>query len=64
VIGNWYLIFSYVLVESFLVAILLTGIMRRRWKGFDGGEEAWNDIGDFFARLRERSREAPPREDV
>src|SRR4029077_19760770 len=22
----------------------LTGIVRRRWKGFDGGEEAWRDI--------------------
>lgn len=34
----------------------LTGIVRRRWKGFDGGEEAWLDIDDFFARLCARSR--------
>jgi Family of unknown function (DUF5947) len=38
----------------------LTGIVRRRWKGFDGGEEAWRDIGDFFARLRARSRAPSP----
>jgi hypothetical protein len=38
----------------------LTGIVRRRWKGFDGGEEAWRDIGDFFARLRARSRTSSP----
>jgi len=36
----------------------LTGVVRRRWKGFDGGEEAWRDIDDFFGRLRARSREA------
>jgi hypothetical protein len=29
--------------------------MRRRWKGFDGGTEAWRDIDDFFAALRRRS---------
>lgn len=39
----------------------LTGIVRRRWKGFDGGEEAWRDIDEFFARLRARSR-VPPAE--
>jgi uncharacterized protein DUF5947 len=37
----------------------LTGIVRRRWKGFDGGEAAWRDIGDFFARLHARSRLPP-----
>lgn len=35
----------------------LTGVVRKRWKGFDGGEEAWSDIDGFFARIRERSRE-------
>jgi hypothetical protein len=34
----------------------LTGRVKRRWKGFDGGEEAWNDIEAYFAELRERSR--------
>jgi hypothetical protein len=37
----------------------LTGIVRKRWKGFDGGEEAWREIETFFARLRARSREVP-----
>lgn len=32
----------------------LVGLIRRAWKGFDGGEEAWRDIDGFFARLRER----------
>ena len=35
----------------------LTGLIRRRWKGFDGGEEAWRDVDDFFARVRSRSRQ-------
>lgn len=33
----------------------LVGRMRRLWKGFDGGDEAWQEIDDFFAGLRERS---------
>jgi hypothetical protein len=33
----------------------LTGLIRRRWKGFDGGEEAWRDVDDFFNRVRSRS---------
>jgi hypothetical protein len=36
----------------------LVGLVRKHWKGFDGGEEAWAAIGAFFAGLRERSR--PP----
>ena len=35
----------------------LTGRVKRRWKGFDGGEEAWNDIEAYFTALRERSRD-------
>ena len=39
--------------ECFLVPIdacyELTGVVRRRWRGFDGGEEAWRDIDAFFA---------------
>ena len=46
--------------DCFLVPIdvcyELVGVVRRRWKGFDGGEEAWRDIGAFFASLRARSR--------
>lgn len=33
----------------------LVGRMRKVWKGFDGGEEAWADIDKFFALVRERS---------
>lgn len=33
----------------------LVGIVKMRWKGFDGGEEAWQAINEFFAELRERS---------
>jgi len=35
----------------------LVGLVRTHWKGFDGGEEAWEAINEFFARLRERSEE-------
>jgi hypothetical protein len=48
--------------ECFLVPIdacyELTGIVRRRWRGFDGGEEARGDIDAFFDTLREKSRPA------
>jgi hypothetical protein len=44
--------------ECFLVPITscyeLVAVIRRNWKGFDGGEGARREIGDFFARLRER----------
>ena len=46
--------------ECYLVPIdacyELTGIVRRRWKGFDGGQEAWRDIDASFDGLRARSR--------
>ena len=49
--------------DCFLVPIdacyELTGIVRQRWRGFDGGEEAWREIEAFFTRLREKSREVP-----
>jgi hypothetical protein len=32
----------------------LVGLVRLHWKGFDGGEEAWEKIDAFFAGLRER----------
>jgi uncharacterized protein DUF5947 len=48
--------------ECFLLPIdacyELTGIVRRRWHGFDGGEEARRDIDAFFAALRDKSRPA------
>jgi Family of unknown function (DUF5947) len=47
--------------ECYLVPISacyeLTGVVKRRWKGFDGGQEAWRDIDAFFDGLREKSRE-------
>lgn len=33
----------------------LVGLVRMYWKGFDGGEEAWKAINEFFEGLRERS---------
>jgi hypothetical protein len=49
--------------DCFLVPIdacyELTGVVRQRWRGFDGGEEAWREIAAFFTRLREKSREVP-----
>jgi hypothetical protein len=34
----------------------LVGRVRLRWRGFDGGQETWDDINSFFAALRARSR--------
>lgn len=34
----------------------LVGIVRRHWRGFHGGEEAWQAIEAFFTGLRERAR--------
>jgi hypothetical protein len=36
----------------------LVGVIRRSWKGFDGGTEAWTAIRGFFERLRNRSVDA------
>jgi hypothetical protein len=33
----------------------LTGLVRKYWRGFSGGDEAWAQIEYFFERLRERS---------
>ncbi len=35
----------------------LVGLMRRHWRGFDGGEDARQAISAFFDRLRERSED-------
>ncbi len=35
----------------------LVGLMRRHWKGFDGGEDAKQAIETFFEGLRERASE-------
>jgi hypothetical protein len=42
----------------------LVGLIRRYWKGFDGGEEVWRAIETFFAALSERSRPPRPRADA
>jgi hypothetical protein len=47
-----------VLIVPIDVCYELVGIIRRDWKGFDGGEEANRAIAEFFDRLSERSR--PP----
>ena len=37
----------------------LVGLVRLHWKGFDGGQEAWEAIEGFFAELRRRSDLVP-----
>jgi Family of unknown function (DUF5947) len=32
----------------------LVGLVRTHWRGLSGGAEVWDEIGKFFARLRER----------
>ena len=36
----------------------LVGLIRLRWKGLAGGQEVWEQIEQFFARLGERARPA------
>jgi hypothetical protein len=33
----------------------LVGLLRAQWRGLSGGTEVWDQIGRFFATLRERS---------
>jgi hypothetical protein len=33
----------------------LTGIVRKHWRGFSGGEEGWEKIHQFFDSLKQRS---------
>ncbi|HKM57030.1 MAG TPA: DUF5947 family protein [Isosphaeraceae bacterium] len=44
--------------EHYLVSIdecyKLVGLIRAHWRGFSGGEEAWEQIAQFFARLKEQ----------
>lgn len=37
----------------------LAGLVRQRWRGFSGGDEAEQAIDDFFARLRARAGANP-----
>jgi hypothetical protein len=36
----------------------LVGLVRTHWRGFSGGPAAWDEIGRFFADLKDRSRHA------
>jgi hypothetical protein len=44
--------------ESWIVPVdlcyELVGRIRRRWRGFDGGSEVYEEIDSFFARLKEQ----------
>ncbi len=46
--------------EGYLVPIdvcyQLVGLVRLHWRGFDGGEKVWQEIGGYFAGLRERAQ--------
>jgi Family of unknown function (DUF5947) len=48
--------------ESWIVPIdacyELVGRIRRHWRGFEGGEEAWREIDAFFGALAERQTES------
>jgi hypothetical protein len=35
----------------------LVAHVRIKWRGFDGGQEAWESIDGFFARLRDRTQQ-------
>jgi len=37
----------------------LVGLVRRHWRGFDGGPEAWAHIDAFFDAVEARSRAVP-----
>jgi hypothetical protein len=43
--------------ESWIVPVdacyELTGRIKRTWRGFDGGQDAWREIDGFFASLAE-----------
>jgi hypothetical protein len=49
--------------EGYLVPIdacyQLVGLVRLHWRGFDGGEEAWQHIDKFFDGLRSRAKVVP-----
>jgi hypothetical protein len=49
--------------ESWIVPVdacyELVGRIRRHWKGFEGGEEAWQKIDGFFAALAGREAGVP-----
>lgn len=38
----------------------LTGVIRKHWRGFSGGDSVWREIAAFFAQLRAQSRPVAP----
>jgi hypothetical protein len=38
----------------------LVGLIRSNWRGLSGGAEVWEEIGRFFAGLKERSNPVSP----
>jgi len=38
----------------------LVGRIRRSWRGFQGGDEVWREIDQFFARVAARACGSPP----
>lgn len=42
------------------VCFELVGIIRRHWRGLSGGDAVWQEIGNFFARLKEQSQPVKP----
>jgi hypothetical protein len=47
-------------LEGFGVAVdrcyALVGMLRRKWRGFSGGNEVWSDVEAFFTELRARAQ--------
>ena len=39
----------------------LVGLVRQYWSGFQGGDEVWHHIDEFFGQLRARARPGKPR---
>ena len=37
------------------VCYRLVGLIRMHWRGFSGGTEVWQEIGNFFSQLRSRA---------
>ncbi len=34
----------------------LVGLIRANWRGLSGGSEVWEEVGQFFTSLKQRSR--------
>jgi hypothetical protein len=53
---------GYSAAEYYLLPIdesyKLVGLIRMHWKGLSGGTEVWQELGEFFSSLKNRSVEA------